>query len=311
MNYKDYYKTLGVSKTASQDEIKKAYRKLALKYHPDKTKGDKQSEEKFKEVSEAYEVLKDPEKRKKYDQLGANWKQYEQSGFDGFNRQYAGRGGQRVHFEGNLNDIFGQAGSGFSDFFDMFFGGSSAGGFGFGGTNQRRQKGKDVHATLDISLEDAFHGSTKTIGYNGNSLRIKLKPGIKDGQKLRLKGKGEPAQGGTNGDLYIEMKIRPHSIFDRKGNDLYVDADLDVFTAILGGKMNVNTLNGIKQITVPKETDNGKIFRLKGLGMPDYNDASKKGDLYAKVKLRIPKNLSSKERERLKKLVEEINSVNA
>ena len=250
-------------------------------------------------------MLKDPEKRKKYDRLGANWKQYENAGFQGYN-QYR-NGGQRTHFEGDFGDFFGKAGSGFSDFFDMFFGGRSKNGFGFGGAKARARKGNDVKATLKISLDDAYYGATKTIGYNGNNLRIKLKPGTYDGQKLRLKGKGEAgANGAENGDLYLEIQILSHPVFERKGNDLYAETPLDVFTALLGGTMKVQTFKGEKQIKVPEETDNGKVFRLKGLGMPVSNSEGSFGDLYAKVKLSIPKNLTKKEKEALRDVAKKI-----
>lgn len=307
MDYKDYYKILGVSKNASQDEIKKAYRKQAVKYHPDKTKEDKQAEEKFKEVSEAYEVLKDPQKRKKYDRLGDNWKQFEQAGFGGF-EQYE-NAGQRMHFESDLNDLFGS--SGFSGFFDMFFGGNrGANGFEPNGTGHSPRKGADVQAILEISLEDAYYGSTKNIAYNEQNLRIKLKPGIFNGQKLRLKGKGSPGLNGTeNGDLYLDIKISDHDEYERKGNDLFVIVNLDVFAAILGGKLHVKTMQGMKQINVPANTDNGSIFRLKGLGMPFYGNNNVYGDLYAKVQLKLPENLSKDDRESLGKIAEKINGV--
>src|SRR4051812_39842901 len=194
MEYKDYYKVLGVDKTASQDEIKKKYRKLAVKYHPDKNPGDKQAEEKFKEVNEANDVLGDPEKRKKYDEMGANWKYYEQQAAQG---GYGRQGGQQYGGGYSSGDFQGFEGGDFSDFFESFFGGG--GGSPFGGGGQRRTqayRGSDLQAEMSISLEDAFHGATKQISINNQSLNLKIKPGIADGQTLRLKGKGNP---GANG----------------------------------------------------------------------------------------------------------------
>jgi len=310
MDYKDYYKILGVSKKASQDEIKKAYRKLAVKYHPDKNQNDKKAEERFKEISEAYEVLKDPEKRKRYDELGANWKHYQHQGAGGFNGgPFGGRGGTRVEFEGDLGDMFG--GGGFSDFFNSFFGGFAGGGAGhsqfrggggspFGGAYAA--KGQDLQAEMSISLEEAYEGVTKILNVNGNQLRLKIKPGIRDGQTLRLKGKGGPGPGGAAGDLYLKVNIHKHTSFERKGDDLYVDLPVDLYTAVLGGKANVQTLKGAVNVNIAKGTENGKTLRLKGLGMPKYENNKVSGNLYAKVNVRIPKNLSEEEIKLFKQL---------
>lgn len=312
MDYKDYYKTLGVSKSATQDEIKKAYRKLAVKYHPDKNPDDKKAEEKFKDVAEAYEVLKDPEKRKHYDELGANWKYYQQQeaqggGFNGNPFGRASRGGTRVEFEGDLNDLFG--GRGYSDFFESFFGGSfsnaSAGGStysqpGFGG-----YKGQDYEAQVIISLEEAYQGTSRVLSLDGKKIRIKLKPGVSDGQTLRIKGKGAPGtQGGPAGDLYLKVQVFNHPTIERKGDDLYVDVPVDLYTAVLGGKTHIDTLKGQVSINIPKETENGKVLRLKGLGMPVYQQADRYGNLYAKVNVMLPKNLSDKETKLFEQLKE-------
>ena len=301
MDFKDYYKILGVQKKATQEEIKKAYRKLAVKYHPDKNAGDKAAEEKFKEISEANDVLGDPEKRKKYDELGANWKYAQQQGkagadFGQYYKQYGDPGGGFT-YEGDPRDIFG-GGGGFSDFFESIFGRGSGG--------RRRTaglKGQDFSAETSISLEEAFHGTRRLITLEGQQLRIALKPGIAEGQTLRLKGKGAPGRnGGQPGDLYLTIHISPHPGYARKGDDLYYDVKIDLFTAVLGGKITIPTLQGDKKITIPEGTDSGKSLRLKQLGMPRYGKPDQYGDLYVKVDIEVPKNLSPEEKDLLMKL---------
>jgi curved DNA-binding protein len=310
MEYKDYYKVLGVAKSASQEDVKKAYRKLAVKYHPDKNKGDKASEDKFKEISEAYNVLGDPEKRKQYDQLGANWSQYQQgggdpSGFDWsrYSRQYGGAGQSGYGFEGDFGDFFGSTGGtsgagtgggGFSDFFQNIFGG------GFGGARRGARtggfKGQDFQASLDISLQEAYSGTIRSFAVNGQQLRIKLKPGIENEQSLKLKGKGGAApQGGQPGDLYLTIKVAEHPQFKREGNDLRTEAAMDIYTAILGGKITVPTLSGPVKLKLPARTPNEKVLRLKGKGMPVYGKTDRFGDLYVKVKAVLPQELSAEE----------------
>ncbi len=305
MEYKDYYKTLGVAKDASQADIKKAYRKLAIKYHPDKTQGDKAKEEKFKEISEAYEVLGDPEKRKKYDQLGANWKQYEnmggaggQGGFDW--SQFAG-GGQAGSNYGGFS--FEGDASGFSDFFQHIFGG------GFGGASAGRRrptayKGQDLISEMAISFDEAYHGTTRIISLDGKKFRIKIKPGVKDGQKIRLAGKGNPGyNGGRAGDLIITIKVTPDSRFVRKGNDLYAELPIDIPTAVLGGKVPVNTPDGkTVMLSIPRGTSCGKKLRLRGKGMPLYEHPSRHGDLYVETKIVVPKTVSKEEKALFEKL---------
>jgi curved DNA-binding protein len=298
MNYKDYYKILGVGKTASADEIKKAFRKLAVKYHPDKNPGDKQAEEKFKEVNEANEVLGDPEKRKKYDELGENWQQYQQKGnrqedFDWSQWQNSGRGQQQYSY----SEGFGDEG-GFSDFFESVFGGR----FG-GGQSARAQKGSDYRAEAEISLEEAYNGTTRLMEVNGEKLQMKFKPGTKDGQTLRIKGKGGHGYNtGERGDIYVTIHIPPHPHFDRKENDLYCEAPIELYTAILGGKATIRTMKGMIKTDIPAETENGKVLRLKGMGMPVYGQENKFGDLYAKVKVILPKGLSQEEIELFQQL---------
>ncbi len=311
MEYKDYYKTLGVAKKATQDEIKKAYRKLAVKYHPDKNPGNKQAEDRFKEIGEAYEVLKDPDKRKKYDQLGANWKQYENAGsaagggFDWsrFGAGATGGGGQSFRYEGNINDIFGEEGGGFSDFFNAFFGGAGGRNTRQSGRRSRGFKGQDLQAEMEISLEEAYHGTSRILDVNGQKLRITTKPGAYDSQELLIRDKGNPGiNGGPTGDIYVRIKVLPHPALARDGDDLITEQDIDIYTAVLGGKTEVATLTGKVTITVPKGTQNGSRLRLKGKGMPIYGKPGTSGDLYIRLNVVIPKHLTRAETELFAKL---------
>lgn len=290
MNYKDYYKVLGVEKTASQDAIKKAFKKLAMKYHPDKHPGDKKAEEKFKEANEANEVLSDPEKRKKYDEFGENWQNFQQGG------QQSGAGFDWSQFQGGGRARASRSGEDYSDFFESLFGGGFAGANG-GGSFSRSSKGRDLQAEVEVSLEDAYTGSAKTMEINGEKIEIKFK-GASDGQILRLKGKGGQSHGGgASGDILLTVKIANHPHFERKGNDLYCEEPVDLYTAILGGSIKVKTLSGTINIDIAKETDNGKVLRLKGMGMPIFGKAKEAGDLYVKIKVLLPKKLSAKELE--------------
>ena len=302
MEYKDYYTILGVDKTASQADIKKAYRGLAKKYHPDKNKGDKTAEDKFKDISEAYEVLGDEAKRKQYDQLGANWRQFQGAGAGG--GQYYGQPGG--FNEADFNDMFGGGGGGgFSDFFQQFFGGGG-GGFSQGaGGRARARKGQDYKADLELSLTEAYTGTSRLINLNNQQLRITTKPGVADGQQLRIKGKGGPASGGgTPGDLYIDIRVHPDPRFERRGDDLYTTLPVDMFTAILGGQAQVNTMSGLLKLTIPAGTQAGKTLRLRGKGMPVYGKTDQVGDLYVKIEVNLPTDLSAEERQLLEKLRE-------
>ncbi|MBP5643594.1 MAG: J domain-containing protein [Bacteroidales bacterium] len=300
MEYKDYYKVLGVDRSAKQDEIKKAYRKLAVKYHPDKNPGDKAAEEKFKEISEAYQVLGNEESRKKYDELGANWKQYE-------NMNYGGQGFQG--FEG----FEGFGGSGFSDFFDMFFGGQGGGGFDFSNINfggggrrsrSRAMKGQDLTATIDMTLQEAYSGSQRMFKIGGETIKISIKPGVKDGQTLRVKGKGNPGvNGGESGDLLMKIHILQDPVYQRDGDDLIKTVNIDIYTAILGGKIEIDTMKGNVSVPIKPQTQNNSMLRLKGLGMPHYGKEGA-GALLLKIQLVLPNHFSDKELDLIKKAKE-------
>jgi curved DNA-binding protein len=306
LNFKDYYKSLEVSKTATADEIKKSYRKLARKYHPDVNPGDKAAEEKFKEISEAYEVLSNAENRKKYDKLGADWKKYEQAGNTGgfdwskYAQQQQGRGGGQYRYETPDEDMFG--GGGFSDFFENIFGGSFGGRSRTTGAKQRAFKGQDYSSEMEISMPEAYDGTARIINVNNQQLRIKVKPGVADGQVLKLAGKGGPgASGGTSGDLYITVRVAADPLFKRKGNDLYKDQHIDLFTALLGGEVHIHTLKGAIKMKIPAETQNGTVLRVKNKGFPVYGKEDAFGDLYIKIQVELPKHLTEHEKEIVQK----------
>ena len=303
MTYKDYYKDLGVGKTATPAEIKKAYRALANKYHPDKNSGDKSAEERFKVISEANEVLSDPVKRKKYDLFGADWKHYEEAGaqpggFD-WSKYASGQGGQTRRTSTHESDgAF--AGDEVNDLFEMLFGQHS---------NQRRgrrsaaAKGEDLETETTLSLEEAYHGTTRLIRLNDQTIKITIKPGVADRQMLRVAGKGGGgAGGGPNGDIYLTVKIAPHSEYHRSANDLHRDLPVDVYTAVLGGKTQLKTLKGSVTVNIPKGTPNGKELRLSGLGMPVYAKKNEFGNLLVKVNVVLPEHLSEEEIELFKTL---------
>lgn len=302
MDFKDYYKILGLDKKVSQEEIKKTYRKLAVKYHPDKNPGNKQAEEKFKEISEAYEVLSNIEKRKKYDEMGENWNAHkqnrgnEQGGFD-WSKWSNGNQGRSYSSEENP---FGDEGQ-FSDFFETIFRNQSS----RGGSRKSKTKGDDFEAEIEITLEEVYSGTSRQLEVNNEKLNVKIKPGINDGQVLRIKEKGgQGLNGGTRGDIYMKIHVQPHSHFERKGDDVYCTVPVELYTAVLGGKALIHTLKGNIRIDIPKESDSGKVLRLKGLGLPKYGKEKEFGDLYAKIKVGIPKNLSPEEIELFKQLSE-------
>src|SRR5436309_4182911 len=312
MDFKDYYSTLGVAKTATQKELKQAYRKLARKHHPDVNPGDKSAEARFKQINEAYEVLGDPEKRKKYDELGANWNQpggfQPPSGWDaqpggGFRRYSTGPGGG-IDFE------FG--GTGFSDFFEAFFGGGRQAGFGgspFGQRQQGAERGSDVEADIMVTLEEALHGSKRPISLrrgNSNNLesyQVKIPKGVHEGQRIRLAGQGEAgAGGGTSGDLFLRVRLARHPDFTVEGSDLIHEVKIEPWQAALGGELQVPTLEGNVRLKLPAGTQPGQRFRLRGHGLPTA--AGTRGDLFVVPQIQIPKKLTEREREIWKHLAE-------
>ncbi|HEX7414483.1 MAG TPA: J domain-containing protein, partial [Bacteroidia bacterium] len=295
MDYKDYYKVLGIDKKASQDEIKKAYRALAVKHHPDKNSGNKEAEEKFKLANEANEVLSNPEKRKKYDELGENWQQYERNANQGGGNPFGGASGGQQYYSG------GEA-SEFSDFFEQFFAGRT-GGAGRGQGRSANFKGGDYETEMEITLEEAYQGTSRIIQLENEKLKITTKPGAYTDQRLRIKGKG--AKGSSeqhHGDLFVRIKIKQHPQFIRKGDDLYINHTIDLYTALLGGETIVNTLSGQVKIKIAEGTQNGKSIRLKGKGMPVYEKPTLFGDLYVQLQVQIPEKLTDKQKELFQQL---------
>jgi curved DNA-binding protein len=291
MDYKDYYKILGVSRNASADEIRKAYRKLAMQYHPDRNPDDKQAEERFKEINEAYQVLNDPQKRSHYDRLGSAYSSWQQrgapsGGFDWSQWVRSASGGTRV----NMEDFGGGFGDDlFSDFFRAIFG-------GMGGTGAASRANPAYQQQLEISLEDAFKGTTVQLKVEGKRKQVKIPPGVRTGSKVRVAGAG------PNGlDLYLIVQVKEHKNFERKGFDLHTTAKVSVFTAILGGEAEVETMTGKVKLSIPAGTQPEQVFRVAGRGMPHLKNPNTKGDLFVRLKVEIPRYLSSKQRELLEK----------
>ncbi|GHO53632.1 DnaJ C-terminal domain-containing protein [Ktedonobacter robiniae] len=321
MDYKDYYKILGVSRTASADDIKKAFRKLARTHHPDVNPGDKKAEAKFKEINEAYEVLSDPDKRKRYDTLGPNWRD-QFNGFSGARRS----AGSYPNYD--------PSGSGFSDFFEVLFGRSGGQGFPPGANGRastagmRSRAGENLEQTVEVTIEEAYLGSQRTftiqapetcsacrgmgqiggrlcakcggrgsLNGQGKRLQVKIPPGVDNGSKIRVAGEGHPgAGGGPRGDLFLVISIKLDSAYERKGDDLYMDVDVDLFTAMLGGSVPVTLPDGKRlSLTIPAETQNGSLFRLAGKGMPHLKSEGR-GSFYARAKVVLPMRLSPEER---------------
>jgi len=301
MEYKDYYKVLGVEKTAGKEELKNKYRKLARKYHPDINTTDKDAGLRFGEISEAYEVLSDDEKRRKYDALGSDWEQRQKTGgAEGFDwSKYAARdGGQESEAAQGWEDIFGND-AGSSDFFKTVFGQAFTGAKG----SRRVRKGRDLRAELSISLEEAYEGGTKILAIGDRNIRLKLKPGIWDRQTIQIPGKGESGgEGAENGDLYITFAILPHTDYRLEGQDLFKDLPLSIYSALLGASLEARTISGTFEIKIPPETKTGTVFRLKGKGFPVYDEAGRRGDLFLTVKLQLPERPTAQEKKLFREL---------
>jgi curved DNA-binding protein len=291
MEYKDYYKTLGVEKSADAEAIKKAFRKLARQHHPDANKGDKKSEERFKEINEAYEVLSDPEKRKMYDRMGSTFHEYERNGgrasdFDW--NQWAreqGRpsGGTRRAYDDDLD---------LGEFIQQMFRGE-----------QTVRQPRDFEQGVDVTLEEAYSGTSRLLQKSGQSdLEIKIPRGVKTGSKVRVRGQGGKNARGQAGDLYLVIEVRPHPVYERREDDLYRDIQVDAFTAMLGGEASVETLGGTIAVKVPAGTSSGKLIRLRGRGMPKLKPTGEFGDLYLKVVITVPRDLSEEEQHQLEKI---------
>ena len=292
MDYVDYYKVLGVDKKATTDDIKNAYRKLARKHHPDLNPNDKEANKKFQQINEANEVLSDPEKRKKYDQYGKDWKhadEFEKQKQS--QRQYAHQGGQS--FSGGYGE------DDFSDFFASMFGGQES----RSRSRQTKFKGQDYNAELQLDLLAAYATHQQTITVNGKNIRITIPAGIENGQQIRLKGYGAPGvNGGPAGDLYITFSITNNTQFKRSGNDLYTTVDIDLYTAVLGDEVTLDTLSGKVKLKVKPETQNGTKMRLKGKGFPVYKKEGEYGDMFITFSVAIPTNLTEKQKELFKEL---------
>lgn len=292
MNYRDYYQILGVNKTADKNEIKRAYRKLAMQYHPDQNPNNSEAEEKFKEINEAYQVLSDPDKRAHYDRLGADYQSYQQGGGrpGGFNwGQYTQPGAGGVHVD--YQDLFG---GDFSDFFSQIFG-------GMGGTRQSpgstRRANPKYETEMIVSLSEAFTGSTRKISINNRSFDVKIPKGAQNGTKLRLRGAGP-----NDGDVYLVLKLSPDPRFDYSAGKLSTELKVDLYTAVLGGELKVPTLSGFIMLTIPAGTQPGQVFRIKGRGMPSLKSPEQVGDLYATASIEIPKKLTANEKKLFQQL---------
>ena len=311
MEYKDYYKILGVDRHATLDEIKKAYRRLALKYHPDRNPGDKEAEEKFKEINEAYQVLSDPEKRARYDQLSDSYARWQSMGGQGpfqWDQWFGGGapGGVRVEFR-DLDDVFGGV-SGFSDFFRLLFGGmdldfgeAQARPRGRGRRAPRRQAPRAYEQPIAITFHEAYHGTTRHIEVNGKRLEVKIPPGARTGTRVRLR-RAVPLGDGQAADLYLVVQVAPDPRFERRGDDLYTEVTVDLYTAVLGGEVRVPTPAGDVMLTIPPGTQPGQTFRLRGRGMPKLGHPDQHGDLYVQVKVALPRHLSPQERKLFEQL---------
>ena len=290
MDYKDYYQVLGVARSSSADDIRKAYRKLAMQYHPDRNPGDKVAEDRFKEINEAYQVLSDKEKRARYDQLGSAYSNWQQRGgtpndFDWsqwFSGQPGAGGGTRVDYGGDVNDLF-------SEFFRSIFGGEPS-----------RRGGRAARSTpayeqpVEISLKEAFEGTTRQLQTEERRVKVRIPPGVRTGSRVRVAGAGPEGL-----DVYLVVDVTDEDGFERRGNDLHTTATVDIFTAILGGEAEVQTISGKVRLSIPAGTQPEQVFRITGRGMPQLKNPQIKGDLFVRLKVQIPKYLSAKQRELL------------
>ncbi len=314
MDYKDYYQILGVPKDADEKEIKKAYRKLARQLLPDVNPNNKTAEARFKEINEAYEVLGDADKRRKYDELGQSFQRWQHTGgqpggFD-WNQWVAanqaaggpagrkGTGGWSVQYQ-DVDDLFG-GGSGFSDFFQQVFGQAGTGRSGrrTGAGRQAAASPRDLEEEVTVTLEEAFQGAQRLLDVDGKRLEVKIPPGVKTGSRVRVAGEGQPTgRGGQRGDVYLRIQVLPNPSFERREDDLYTEMPVDMFTALLGGEVRVPTLSGTIALRVPAGTQSGRSFRLAGQGMPRLRAPRERGDLYVKLQVRLPEKLSDQERQ--------------
>lgn len=314
MEYKDYYKILGVDRSAKEDEIKRAYRKLALQFHPDRNPDNKQAEEKFKEINEAYQVLGDSQKRARYDQLGESYSHWQQRGGTpgGFNWEdwfASSPSGGNVRVEvGNLDDLFGSSGGlgDFSEFFRRIFGGMGGmPNYDAGMRGRSRPVSQYTPAAVqhevEVSLAEAFHGTTRRIEVDGRRLEVKIPRGARTGTKVRVPDAIKTSDGKKT-DLFLVIKVADDPAFQRKGNDLYTDVPVDLYKAVLGGEVNIRTILGNVVLTIPAGTQPGQSIRLAGQGMPQIKNPEQRGDLFVRVKVKIPKNLTQEQRELFEKL---------
>ena len=300
MEYKDYYKILGVERNADADAIKKAYRKLARQHHPDVNKGDKKSEDRFKEINEANDVLSDPEKRKVYDQLGSNYQQYRQNGGDPrsydwsqWARQAGAQGAGGRTGGANYEDLD------FSDLMESMFGGR------FGG-QQTARRPRDVQQTVEFSLDQAYHGTTCVVVRDEQEIEVKIPSGVKTGSRIRVKGQGTRTARGQVSDLYLQVEVAPDSTYERQEDDLYRDAKVDAFTAMLGGEATVPTFSGSIVVTIPAGTSSGKKMRLRGKGMPKLSAKGEFGDMYLRIMITVPRDLAEEDRHALERIAKKL-----
>jgi curved DNA-binding protein len=310
MDFKDYYEILGVPPDAEKKVIQQTFRKLARKVHPDVNPGNKEAEEKFKTINEAYQVLSDAEKRKKYDELRAQYQQWQQTGgrqqdFDWQN--WSAQSGKGVHVQyanpEDLEDLFGSQ-SPYSDFFTSIFGQARRSSSGRGrGAAPRPRRGRDVEYEVDLTLEEAFHGADRLLEIDGHRIKASIPPGVRTGSRVRLAGQGEPGySNGPAGDLYLIVNILPNNTFEREGDNLHIDVPVDIFTAIAGGETRIPTLERPLILKIPPRTNAGRSFRLRGKGMPHLGDPKTHGDLFALVRLVLPNPLTDQEVDSIREL---------